>query len=84
MKALTPHPKKPMPWLMGKDWPEFWRVRLPDTRFSDEKEQWCRENIEANMWGKNFGSEVFYFVRLEDATLFKLRWEGVNEANPSA
>ena len=84
MKVLAPHPKKPMPWLMGKDWPEFWRVRLPDTRFSDEKHKWCMDNIPKSDWGKSFGGEVYYFVRLEDAMAFKLRWEGAREATPAA
>jgi hypothetical protein len=84
MKVLHPHPKKPMPWLTGTDWPEFWRVRLPDTRFETEKAQWCANNVETGQWAKNFGGEVFYFRRIEDATAFKMRWEGANEASPSA
>lgn len=76
MKMLTPHPQKPMPWLIGRDWPEFWRVRLPDSGMRDEKKAWCNANIPKRDWGTSFGGEVFYFVRLEDATAFKLRWEG--------
>lgn len=84
MKVLTPHPAKPMPWLTGKDWPEFYRVRLAETRFEREKIQWCEKNVAKNGWGKSFGSEVFYFVRLEDAMAFRMRWEGAHEAAPSA
>lgn len=77
MKALTPHSGKPMPWLMGHDWPVFYRVRLDNLRFSREKVEWCLENVAKADWGKSFGSEVFYFANLEDAAAFKLRWEGV-------
>jgi hypothetical protein len=77
MKVLTPHPAKPMPWLTGKDWPEFYRVRLPFSGLREEKIAWCKANCPKGMWGKSFGSEVFYFVNLEDATGFRLRWEGV-------
>jgi hypothetical protein len=77
MKVLTPHPSKPMPWLTGKDWPEFYRVRLPHTGLAAEKIAWCEANVPKGSWGKNFGSEVFYFTTLEDATAFKLTWEGV-------
>jgi hypothetical protein len=76
VKVLTPHPKKPMPWLVGTDWPEFWRVRLPDSNHEADKVKWCRENCAEKSWGKTFGSEVFYFANLEDATAFRLRWEG--------
>lgn len=68
-----------MPWLLGKDWDQFYRVRLADTSNSSEKASWCRKNIPANHWATNFGLEVFYFLTVEDATLFKLRWEGVSE-----
>ncbi len=77
MKVLTPHPKKPMPWLMGRDWKEFYRVRLPDTGLEADKTKWCRENVPDGNWSKNFGGEVFYFLDVGDATAFKLRWEGV-------
>lgn len=76
IKHLTPHPKKPQPWLMDKDWPEFYRVRLPDTGKAQEKADWCRENLKPNEWGKSFGSEVFYFGNLPAATLFLARWGG--------
>lgn len=77
LKVITPHPKKPLPWLMGKDWPKFWRVRLPDTGKLEEKRAWCRDSILPTEWETNFGGEVFYFLKLEDATLFRLKWEGV-------
>lgn len=75
-KVITPHPKKPMPWLIGLDWPELWRVRLADKSHFAEKVEWCGNNVAPDQWGKNFGGEVFYFRRLEDATAFRLRWEG--------
>lgn len=73
-----------MPWLAGHDWPEFYRVRLADSRFEREKIEWCLKNVTKTNWGKSFGNEVFYFVSLEDATMFRMRWEGANEAHPSA
>lgn len=79
LKVITPHPKKPMPWLVGRDWPELWRVRLADKTLMQEKSQWCRDNVASDKWGKNFGGEVFYFVNLEDATAFRLRWEGASK-----
>lgn len=77
VKAITPHPKKPMPWLLGKEWSEMWRVRLADTSHSAEKQKWCRDNCAENMWARNFGGEVFYFLHLEDAMAFRFKWEGV-------
>lgn len=79
MKVLAPHPKKPMPWLMGKDWPSFWRVRLPRNILTKEKVEWCKDNVAPENWSKTFGDEVFYFVNVEDAAAFKLRWEGATK-----
>lgn len=68
-----------MPWLLGKDWDQFYRVRLPDTGLADEKIAWCKKNVVPNHWAASFGQEVFYFLSADDAILFRLRWEGASK-----
>jgi hypothetical protein len=77
VKLITSKSKRPMPWLESRDWPECYRVRLADKGLSSQKSQWCKQSCVREEWAMNFGGEVFYFLRLEDATAFRLRWEGV-------
>ena len=37
-----------------------------------ERYKWCKANLEDGTWNYNLGD--WYFAKLEDAVLFKLRW----------
>lgn len=76
VKLISAKSKRPLPWLESRDWPECWRVRLADKSHRSEKALWCKKNCVRDEWAMNFGGEVFYFLRLEDATAFRLTWEG--------
>ena len=82
VKVLHRHASKARPWLLGRDWPTIYRVKLDDSNL-EEKHQWCSETFPAADWTTSFGSEVFYFSNLDDATLFRMKWEG-SDANPPA
>jgi hypothetical protein len=78
IQHLKENPRYKREWIRGdeKNWEQFYRIRLPKSDHGPQKSSWCRKNCEKFLWGCSEGHEVYYFVRLEDAVSFRLRWEG--------
>jgi hypothetical protein len=79
IRTRFPKQKDFVRFVLRRDWAEVHRVPLKDnaTRLPAAMLiAWCDAHL-SDRWARSEGNEVYYFERLADATLFRLRWTGM-------
>ncbi len=64
-------------FVLKRQWENVFRVSLSsNTCDGNELSDWCETNCVGH-WSRSTANEVYYFEKLPDATLFRLRWAGM-------